>query len=105
MSALVQFGRKKGEKGKFFSSVELVSSYFFLVTRPLNPLSKFSSHSASSKVTVTPLGTVPGQRIVRHLGTLLLYLIKETMAVRQAGGVGVFVKVFIAEVSCEDRYS
>eukprot|EP00730_Choanoeca_flexa_P003927 TRINITY_DN11540_c0_g2_i1.p1 TRINITY_DN11540_c0_g2~~TRINITY_DN11540_c0_g2_i1.p1 ORF type:complete len:988 (+),score=238.05 TRINITY_DN11540_c0_g2_i1:79-3042(+) len=49
-------------------------------------------------VVVTPLNQVPGQRTKKHLGAVILYLIKETMSLRQAGGIGRFTQHFIREV-------
>ena len=39
-----------------------------------------------------------GQRTERHLGAVILYLIKETMSLRDAGGIGRFTQHFIREV-------
>ena len=47
---------------------------------------------------ITPMSHVPGCRMVRHLGTLSLYLIKETTSLRDTGGVARFIQLFVSEV-------
>ena len=41
---------------------------------------------------------MPGARIDRHLGTLNLFLIRETSGLREAGGLSSFVQRFLCEV-------
>eukprot|EP00045_Choanoeca_perplexa_P013967 m.161060 g.161060 ORF g.161060 m.161060 type:complete len:1008 (+) comp16517_c0_seq2:108-3131(+) len=49
-------------------------------------------------VIITPLNNVPGQQTERHLGAVILYFIKETMSLRDTGGIGRFTQHFIREV-------
>ena len=72
-------------------------------------LSVISTPTTAAAVNVTPLSRLPGHRVLHHLGPLTIHLIKETNAVREAGGVHNFVQLFISEVRrrlpacCVDR--
>uniref|UniRef100_A0A667Z687 C2 calcium dependent domain containing 5 n=1 Tax=Myripristis murdjan TaxID=586833 RepID=A0A667Z687_9TELE len=62
-----------------------------------------SSHydTSSSSVTVvkmTPLSFLPGTRIVKYLGIINMFFIRETTSLREEGGVSGFLHSFIAEV-------
>lgn len=61
-------------------------------------LSTTSTPTTAAAVSVTPLSRLPGHRVLHHLGPLTMHLIKETNAVREAGGVHNFVQLFISEV-------
>ncbi|XP_078139051.1 C2 domain-containing protein 5 isoform X5 [Centroberyx gerrardi] len=55
----------------------------------------------SSSVTVvkmTPLSFLPGTRIVKYLGIINMFFIRETTSLREEGGVSGFLHSFIAEV-------
>ncbi|KAJ8373472.1 hypothetical protein SKAU_G00040520 [Synaphobranchus kaupii] len=56
---------------------------------------------ASSTVTVvkmTPLAFIPGTRIIKYLGIINMFFIRETTSLREEGGVSGFLHAFIAEV-------
>ncbi|KAM9375911.1 C2 domain-containing protein 5 isoform 2-T2 [Pholidichthys leucotaenia] len=61
-----------------------------------------SSHSfGGSSVTVvrmTPLSFLPGMRIIKYLGIINMFFIRETTSLREEGGVSGFLHSFIAEV-------
>lgn len=64
--------------------------------------------SLAAGVLVTPLNCPPCQKVEHHLGPLTIHLIKETNAVREAGGVHNFVQLFISEVGvsiCDGSWS
>ncbi|XP_059190412.1 C2 domain-containing protein 5 isoform X13 [Centropristis striata] len=55
----------------------------------------------SSSVTVvkmTPLSFLPGTRIIKYLGIINMFFIRETTSLREEGGVSGFLHSFIAEV-------
>jgi len=49
-------------------------------------------------INVTPLPFVPGANIEHHLGHLNFFFIRETMSVRETGGLATFVQGFMSEV-------
>ncbi|KAG9337302.1 hypothetical protein JZ751_028870 [Albula glossodonta] len=56
---------------------------------------------AGSTVTVvkmTPLSFIPGTRIIKYLGIINMFFIRETTSLREEGGVSGFLHAFIAEV-------
>ncbi|XP_041651268.1 C2 domain-containing protein 5 isoform X1 [Cheilinus undulatus] len=61
-----------------------------------------STHSfGGSSVTVvkmTPLSFLPGTRIIKYLGIINMFFIRETTSLREEGGVSGFLHSFIAEV-------
>uniref|UniRef100_A0AAR2L382 C2 domain-containing protein 5 n=1 Tax=Pygocentrus nattereri TaxID=42514 RepID=A0AAR2L382_PYGNA len=56
---------------------------------------------AGSSVTVvkmTPLSFIPGTKIIKYLGIINMFFIRETTSLREEGGVSGFLHSFIAEV-------
>ncbi|XP_038857218.1 C2 domain-containing protein 5-like isoform X3 [Salvelinus namaycush] len=49
-------------------------------------------------VKMTPLSFLPGTRIVKYLGIINMFFIRETTSLREEGGVSGFLHSFIAEV-------
>ncbi|XP_067091558.1 C2 domain-containing protein 5 isoform X12 [Osmerus mordax] len=49
-------------------------------------------------VKMTPLSFIPGTRIVKYLGIINMFFIRETTSLREEGGVSGFLHSFIAEV-------
>uniref|UniRef100_A0A3B4FNJ0 C2 domain-containing protein 5 n=1 Tax=Pundamilia nyererei TaxID=303518 RepID=A0A3B4FNJ0_9CICH len=63
--------------------------------------SKISGIFNCSSVTVvkmTPLSFLPGTRIIKYLGIINMFFIRETTSLREEGGVSGFLHSFIAEV-------
>ncbi|XP_061772817.1 C2 domain-containing protein 5 isoform X4 [Nerophis ophidion] len=54
--------------------------------------------SAVTVVKMTPLSFLPGLRIVKYLGIINMFFIRETTSLREEGGVSGFLHSFIAEV-------
>lgn len=52
----------------------------------------------TEKVEMTPLGHVPGARVIRYLGSVSLHFIKESWAVSRGGEVATFFHIFVMEV-------
>lgn len=50
---------------------------------------------------MTPLGSVPGARVTRYLGSVSLHFIKESWAASRGGEVASFFHEFVMEVSGE----
>eukprot|EP00051_Salpingoeca_urceolata_P005699 m.76092 g.76092 ORF g.76092 m.76092 type:complete len:346 (+) comp14503_c0_seq3:2245-3282(+) len=57
-----------------------------------------SSQHPASVVSTTSMDSVPGAFVLRHLGTVTLHLIKETTSLRETGGIGPFVHLFLLEI-------
>ncbi|XP_034032483.1 C2 domain-containing protein 5 isoform X4 [Thalassophryne amazonica] len=49
-------------------------------------------------VKMTPLSFLPGTRIIKYLGIINMFFIRETSSLREEGGVSGFLHTFIAEV-------
>uniref|UniRef100_A0A3B3ZW67 C2 domain-containing protein 5 n=1 Tax=Periophthalmus magnuspinnatus TaxID=409849 RepID=A0A3B3ZW67_9GOBI len=49
-------------------------------------------------VKMTPLAFLPGTRIIKYLGIINMFFIRETTSLREEGGVSGFLHSFIAEV-------
>lgn len=47
---------------------------------------------------MTPLSFLPGTRIIKYLGIINMFFIRETTSLREEGGVSGFLHSFIAEV-------
>lgn len=47
---------------------------------------------------MTPLSFLPGIRIIKYLGIINMFFIRETTSLREEGGVSGFLHSFIAEV-------
>ncbi|XP_029908627.1 C2 domain-containing protein 5 isoform X4 [Myripristis murdjan] len=54
--------------------------------------------SSVTVVKMTPLSFLPGTRIVKYLGIINMFFIRETTSLREEGGVSGFLHSFIAEV-------
>uniref|UniRef100_A0A8C9WKI4 C2 domain-containing protein 5 n=1 Tax=Scleropages formosus TaxID=113540 RepID=A0A8C9WKI4_SCLFO len=59
---------------------------------------KSCSGSTVSVVKMTPLPFLPGTKIVKYLGIINMFFIRETTSLREEGGVSGFLHCFIAEV-------
>jgi hypothetical protein len=55
------------------------------------------------RVEVTPCSHVPGARVVRYLGCINMSFIRESLAVRQGGGLSSFMHTLIAEANAVVR--
>uniref|UniRef100_A0A3Q1F5Y8 C2 domain-containing protein 5 n=1 Tax=Acanthochromis polyacanthus TaxID=80966 RepID=A0A3Q1F5Y8_9TELE len=66
----------------------------------LKPFLRFRSFGGSSVTVVkmTPLSFLPGIRIIKYLGIINMFFIRETTSLREEGGVSGFLHSFIAEV-------
>lgn len=49
-------------------------------------------------VKMTPLSFIPGAKIIKYLGIINMFFIRETTSLREEGGVSGFLHTFIAEV-------
>ncbi|XP_043980589.1 C2 domain-containing protein 5 isoform X13 [Gambusia affinis] len=54
--------------------------------------------SSVTMVKMTPLSFLPGTRIIKFLGIINMFFIRETTSLREEGGVSGFLHTFIAEV-------
>ncbi|KAM6960597.1 C2 domain-containing protein 5 [Aplochiton taeniatus] len=54
--------------------------------------------AAVAVVRMTPLSFLPGTRIIKYLGIINMFFIRETTSLREEGGVSGFLHTFIAEV-------
>ncbi|XP_044050645.1 C2 domain-containing protein 5 isoform X17 [Siniperca chuatsi] len=54
--------------------------------------------SSVTVVKMTPLSFLPGTRIIKYLGIINMFFIRETTSLREEGGVSGFLHTFIAEV-------
>ncbi|XP_027128401.1 C2 domain-containing protein 5 isoform X1 [Larimichthys crocea] len=54
--------------------------------------------SSVTVVKMTPLSFLPGTRIIKYLGIINMFFIRETTSLREEGGVSGFLHSFIAEV-------
>ncbi|XP_061825407.1 C2 domain-containing protein 5 isoform X15 [Nerophis lumbriciformis] len=54
--------------------------------------------SSVTVVKMTPLSFLPGLRIIKYLGIINMFFIRETTSLREEGGVSGFLHSFIAEV-------
>ncbi|XP_077451499.1 C2 domain-containing protein 5 isoform X8 [Stigmatopora argus] len=54
--------------------------------------------SSVTVVKMTPLSFLPGTRVVKYLGIINMFFIRETTSLREEGGVSGFLHSFIAEV-------
>lgn len=50
------------------------------------------------EVAITPIDTVPGTYVARHLGPVTLHVIKESNNLRESGGLQRFVSHFLGEM-------
>ncbi|XP_052387113.1 C2 domain-containing protein 5 isoform X6 [Carassius gibelio] len=56
------------------------------------------SGSSVTVVKMTPLSFIPGAKIIKYLGIINMFFIRETSSLREEGGVSGFLHTFIAEV-------
>ncbi|XP_056092016.1 C2 domain-containing protein 5 isoform X1 [Rhinichthys klamathensis goyatoka] len=56
------------------------------------------SGSSVAVVRMTPLSFIPGAKIIKYLGIINMFFIRETTSLREEGGVSGFLHTFIAEV-------
>uniref|UniRef100_A0A8C5FD18 C2 calcium dependent domain containing 5 n=1 Tax=Gadus morhua TaxID=8049 RepID=A0A8C5FD18_GADMO len=54
--------------------------------------------TAVTVVKMTPLSFLPGTRLIKYLGIINMFFIRETTSLREEGGVSGFLHTFIAEV-------
>ncbi|XP_058842127.1 C2 domain-containing protein 5 isoform X27 [Acipenser ruthenus] len=54
--------------------------------------------STITVVKMTPLSFIPGAKIVKYVGIINMFFIRETTSLREEGGVSGFLHAFIAEV-------
>uniref|UniRef100_A0A1A8EXL4 C2 domain-containing protein 5 n=2 Tax=Nothobranchius korthausae TaxID=1143690 RepID=A0A1A8EXL4_9TELE len=66
-------------------------------TRSLCSSRSFGVGSVTT-VKMTPLSFLPGTRIIKYLGIINMFFIRETTSLREEGGVSGFLHSFIAEV-------
>uniref|UniRef100_H3DPG3 C2 calcium dependent domain containing 5 n=1 Tax=Tetraodon nigroviridis TaxID=99883 RepID=H3DPG3_TETNG len=66
-------------------------------SRSLRSSRPFGSPSVTV-VKMTPLSFLPGTRIIKYLGIINMFFIRETTSLREEGGVSGFLHSFIAEV-------
>ncbi|KAK5902335.1 hypothetical protein CesoFtcFv8_007597 [Champsocephalus esox] len=66
-------------------------------SRSLRSTRSFGSSSVAV-VKMTPLSFLPGTRIIKYLGIINMFFIRETTSLREEGGVSGFLHSFIAEV-------
>ncbi|XP_063760840.1 C2 domain-containing protein 5 isoform X1 [Eleginops maclovinus] len=66
-------------------------------SRSLRSSRSFGSSSVAV-VKMTPLSFLPGTRIIKYLGIINMFFIRETTSLREEGGVSGFLHSFIAEV-------
>ncbi|XP_068168487.1 C2 domain-containing protein 5 isoform X4 [Antennarius striatus] len=82
---------------KTISSLERSSPLPDGRSRSLRPTRPFGG-SAVTVVKMTPLSFLPGTRIIKYLGIINMFFIRETTSLREEGGVSGFLHSFIAEV-------
>ncbi|XP_073785081.1 C2 domain-containing protein 5 isoform X46 [Danio rerio] len=56
------------------------------------------SGTSVAVVKMTPLSFIPGAKIIKYLGIINMFFIRETTSLREEGGVSGFLHSFIAEV-------
>ncbi|XP_029289560.1 C2 domain-containing protein 5 isoform X6 [Cottoperca gobio] len=82
---------------KTISSLERCSPLPEGRSRSLRSNRSFGSSSVTV-VKMTPLSFLPGTRIIKYLGIINMFFIRETTSLREEGGVSGFLHSFIAEV-------
>ncbi|XP_071059598.1 C2 domain-containing protein 5 isoform X2 [Pseudochaenichthys georgianus] len=82
---------------KTISSLERCSPLPEGRSRSLRSTRSFGSSSVAV-VKMTPLSFLPGTRIIKYLGIINMFFIRETTSLREEGGVSGFLHSFIAEV-------
>ncbi|XP_060891274.1 C2 domain-containing protein 5 isoform X6 [Labrus mixtus] len=82
---------------KTISSLERSSPLPDGRSRSLRSTRSFGGSSVTV-VKMTPLSFLPGTRIIKYLGIINMFFIRETTSLREEGGVSGFLHSFIAEV-------
>ncbi|CAI5664341.1 C2 domain-containing protein 5 isoform X19 [Oreochromis niloticus] len=82
---------------KTISSLERCSPLQEGRSRSLRSSRSFGGSSVTV-VKMTPLSFLPGIRIIKYLGIINMFFIRETTSLREEGGVSGFLHSFIAEV-------
>ncbi|XP_041852795.1 C2 domain-containing protein 5 isoform X9 [Melanotaenia boesemani] len=82
---------------KTISSLEHCSPLPEGRSRSLRSSRSFGGSSVTI-VKMTPLSFLPGTRIIKYLGIINMFFIRETTSLREEGGVSGFLHSFIAEV-------
>lgn len=82
---------------KTISSLERCSPLPDGRSRSLRSTRSFGGSSVTV-VKMTPLSFLPGTRIIKYLGIINMFFIRETTSLREEGGVSGFLHTFIAEV-------
>ncbi|XP_076741878.1 C2 domain-containing protein 5 isoform X25 [Maylandia zebra] len=82
---------------KTISSLERCSPLQEGRSRSLRSSRSFGGSSVTV-VKMTPLSFLPGTRIIKYLGIINMFFIRETTSLREEGGVSGFLHSFIAEV-------
>ncbi|XP_030645905.1 C2 domain-containing protein 5 [Chanos chanos] len=82
---------------KTTSSLEKASPLTDGRSRSLRSTRSYSGSSVTV-VKMTPLSFIPGTKIVKYLGIINMFFIRETTSLREEGGVSCFLHAFIAEV-------
>ncbi|CAL9695355.1 unnamed protein product [Knipowitschia caucasica] len=82
---------------KTISSLERSSPVPDGRSRSLRSTRSFGGTSVTV-VKMTPLAFLPGTRIIKYLGIINMFFIRETTSLREEGGVSGFLHSFIAEV-------
>uniref|UniRef100_A0A3B5PY37 C2 domain-containing protein 5 n=1 Tax=Xiphophorus maculatus TaxID=8083 RepID=A0A3B5PY37_XIPMA len=82
---------------ELFSSLEHCSPLTEGRPRSLRSSRSFGGSSVTM-VKMTPLSFLPGTRIIKYLGIINMFFIRETTSLREEGGVSGFLHSFIAEV-------
>ncbi|XP_055078337.1 C2 domain-containing protein 5 isoform X3 [Periophthalmus magnuspinnatus] len=82
---------------KTISSLERSSPLPEGRSRSLRSTRSFGGTSVTV-VKMTPLAFLPGTRIIKYLGIINMFFIRETTSLREEGGVSGFLHSFIAEV-------
>ncbi|CAL8263571.1 unnamed protein product [Merluccius merluccius] len=67
-------------------------------SRSLRSTRSFGGGGSVTVVKMTPLSFLPGTRLIKYLGIINMFFIRETTSLREEGGVSGFLHTFIAEV-------
>lgn len=71
--------------------------------RSLEHVHVHNIHKLKSWVELTPLPYIPGFKIERYLGNYNFFFIRESTSLREVGGQGGFMQMFVAEVMANVR--
>uniref|UniRef100_A0A8D0CNH1 C2 calcium dependent domain containing 5 n=1 Tax=Scleropages formosus TaxID=113540 RepID=A0A8D0CNH1_SCLFO len=95
------FSSRKGTRAtsdiQRFSSLETGSPLLRDRSRSVRSTHSYSSN-AVTVVKMTPLSFIPNTRIIKYLGIINMFFIRETSSLREEGGVSGFLHGFITEV-------